>query len=1600
MNNRTTITIALLAVVMTLGTANAVNVAAVCDSDENNSVSPCESCSRYQANDTLSEECANDMYAENGSGGNITNLTGSVCVDEVPIVNITSPVGMNESTVDRSVTNDNTTVATAVIRDGAVVNGTASSASPASEGMHISSNAEIAHSAIHEYSGAANCRVCHRDPEKGFVTSIHNTWQGIATNITGKGGNMTGKRVGVNEFCGAITSNEAMCGKCHAGFGLPEGNISVDKIDCLICHAPNYKKTATGPDPSITISEVTPGIRLPTREYCLRCHATAGGGDNRKRGDLELAMGASSVSKDLDVHMSANMTCQNCHIFDDEHHVSGRGMDLRVDDTDTIVSCEQCHQGEIHDGSMYNQHTDRIACTACHITSYGKVEPAEVARNWELPFLPGMLTKESNATPIHVWWNRTSEIMDLADPVVLDDGVVVMAKPGGDINDSESKIYAARLHLGRSPWNGTYMLPFNVPTAKATNNMTTAIFNATGEMYNPVQYVNATRYMGLFHGVSPKEDALTCNDCHKDHKLDYEALGYNVKKDASGNLTSATKPGSTLNLLDFGEGGHKLLIDEYNGSKTCLACHVEHGDDFVTSIHNTWMGTETGKLVGVNDFCGAVTSNEAMCGKCHAGYGLPDDLSVGKIDCLICHAPNYNKTATGPGPSINATAAAQGVELPTREYCLRCHAMAGGGDNRKRGDLELAMSVSNVSRDLDVHMSANMTCQDCHTFEDHHVSGRGMDLRVDDTDTIVSCEGCHNVSEPPHPEGSMYNQHTGRISCTACHITSYGKVTPAEVARNWVPPYSSDMLTKESNATPIHVWWNRTSEIMDLADRAVFDSDGNVVMAKPGGDINDSESKIYAARLHLGRQPWDGTYMLPFNVPTAKATNNMTEAIFNATGVTYNPVQYINTTRYMGLFHGVSPKEDALTCDDCHKDHKLDYEALGYNVKKDASGNLTSATKPGSTLNLLDFGGGGHAIFIDEYNGSETCLACHEEQGENFSTSIHNTWMGIATNITGKEGNTTGKRVGVNEFCGAVTSNEAMCGKCHAGYGLPEGDISVGKIDCLICHAPNYNKTATGPGPLVNATAAAQGVELPTREYCLRCHAMAGGDNNRKRGDLELAMGAADVSEDLDVHMSADMTCQDCHTFEDHHVSGRGMDLRVDDTTTVVSCDDAECHSSGPHPEGSLYNLHTDNLSCTACHITSYGKVEPVEVARNWELTFSSGMLTKESKPAPIHVWWNRTSEIMDLADRAVFDSDGNVVMAKPGGDINDSESKIYAARLHRGRSPWNGTYMLPFNVLTAKATKNMTEAIFNATGEIYDPVQYVNATRYMGLFHGVSPKEDALTCVDCHKDHKLNYTALGYNVKTDASGNLISATKPGIAWNLATLASGSGEEAEVAIRGLPTAVSETEIFTVTINTSDYGASAQVNETLPSGFEYISSSLDSSQVTSMGGNVVRFNLTGETSFTYIVNASGTPGIYDFSGTITNASDVVTDIGGDSSIVVGAAPIAEINDWTLHSTGTRGTIITSATVNIKNTGTETTWFTVSISGMQTTTGCPIGGVGMVQLNAGDSIDASVMIVVPGSSDTGDYTLIPAVYKQEDYLAGDSQAIGSGKSVTIS
>ena len=95
----------------------------------------------------------------------------------------------------------------------------------------------------------------------------------------------------------------------------------------------------------------------------------------------------------------------------------------------------------------------------------------------------------------------------------------------------------------------------------------------------------------------------------------------------------------------------------------------------------------------------------------------------------------------------------------------------------------------------------------------------------------------------------------------------------------------------------------------------------------------------------------------------------------------------------------------------------------------------------------------------------------------------------------------------------------------------------------------------------------------------------------------------------------------------------------------------------------------------------------------------------------------------------------------------------------------------------------------------------------------------------------------------------------------------------------------------VTITVANYGLLGGVTETLPEGFSYESSSLDDNQVhvstdpNNQEISRVRFTLQGDTSFTYTVSASSTPGSYNFSGTLRDSDRSDHDVSGADRITV-------------------------------------------------------------------------------------------------------------------
>ncbi|MDH3906247.1 MAG: multiheme c-type cytochrome, partial [Gammaproteobacteria bacterium] len=190
----------------------------------------------------------------------------------------------------------------------------------------------------------------------------------------------------------------------------------------------------------------------------------------------------------------------------------------------------------------------------------------------------------------------------------------------------------------------------------------------------------------------------------------------------------------------------------------------------------------------------------------------------------------------------------------------------------------------------------------------------------------------------------------------------------------------------------------------------------------------------------------------------------------------------------------------------------------------------------------------------NEYTGTNDCLACHGLIGADMLMRAHFTWEGVATNITGFEGETHGKNDLLNNFCIAVPTNEGRCTQCHAGYGYDDNTYDFNdmtNVDCLVCHDQTGTyakapKTAGLPADGVDLGAVARSVAdnegVPTIDNCIDCHAKAGGGDNVKHGDI--AMSLANTTREFDVHMGTDGVNVDCVFC--HGVKKDGSDNVID----------------------------------------------------------------------------------------------------------------------------------------------------------------------------------------------------------------------------------------------------------------------------------------------------------------------------------------------------------------------------------------------------------------------------------------------------------------------
>jgi len=450
-----------------------------------------------------------------------------------------------------------------------------------------------------------------------------------------------------------------------------------------------------------------------------------------------------------------------------------------------------------------------------------------------------------------------------------------------------------------------------------------------------------------------------------------------------------------------------------------------------------------------------------------------------------------------------------------------------------------------------------------------------------------------------------------------------------------------------------------------------------------------------------------------------------------------------------------------------------------------------------------------HELYFDlrEYEGTNTCLMCHEEDGSQMLDAAHFTWEGPTKNIVGLEGEVVGKNNLLNNFCIAVPSNEGRCTQCHAGYGYKDATYDFTNpenIDCLSCHdqSGTYKKEKKFAGIPANSdeelTAIAGSIRIgsePTRKACLGCHTHAGGGDNVKHGDISTDLIA--TTREYDVHMGTDganLSCISCHGSNhdpktgDYNHGIAGMPVHSIHEGQMKQC--ADCH-------GSVKSIHTgtsveewlvtetwhDRLACQVCHIPAIARKLPTKTEWYWE-TAGDGNRVPVIDPVtgkPDYdkmkgdfVWgldvrpelryangmWNR--KVIVLNDK--YDSEP-IDLGSPVGDYTDSNAMIYPFKMMKGSQivdPETKTVLVPHLFGLAGGPNpywgkwDWNNAVIDAaaiTGQDYSGTYgFAKTEMLLSVNHEVAPASEALgtgivpdSCMDCHQSDSVDFEALGW---------------------------------------------------------------------------------------------------------------------------------------------------------------------------------------------------------------------------------------------------------------
>jgi octaheme c-type cytochrome (tetrathionate reductase family) len=347
------------------------------------------------------------------------------------------------------------------------------------------------------------------------------------------------------------------------------------------------------------------------------------------------------------------------------------------------------------------------------------------------------------------------------------------------------------------------------------------------------------------------------------------------------------------------------------------------------------------------------------------------------VDCLVCHEQTgtYKKFPAGAGNPVKEpkvfpgnkkkyfppdwNKVAQSVSRPSRKNCGTCHFFGGGGDGVKHGDLDSSLFKPN--KQLDVHMGVdgqNFNCTRCHSTTLHNIAGRvyttpasqhRKSLIEDDLAHKITCESCH--TDQPHKREAKMNDHTDKVACESCHIPTFARVNPTKIWWDWSqagkkkngkpfmvkddfgkPKYFTKKgdMRWEKNVKPEYSWYNGSMEHLTVKD--TIDPSKPVQINRPIGNKDDPKSRIFPFKVHRGKQPYDKVNKNLTIIHLFPKDKNDTAAYWKKydwgkaieSGMKYAGLKFsgeydfVETSYVFPISHMVAPKDNVLSCTECH----------------------------------------------------------------------------------------------------------------------------------------------------------------------------------------------------------------------------------------------------------------------------------------------------------------------------------------------------------------------------------------------------------------------------------------------------------------------------------------------------------------------------------------------------------------------------------------------------------------------------------------------------------------------------------------------------------